>query len=238
MARHQLRVTYLERPYIIQTPGTRLTTGRVVRNVTLNLGGKNFPITPIVFPSQGIDVILGMSWMKRHGAIIDTTSRIIQLNFSIYGPMNIHLSHYEIPENTVYHLEGKLLKEIHVVCEYSDVFPEELPGMPPDRDVEFVIELQPGTAPISRRPYRMTQSELAELKLQLQDLLDKSFIRLSTSPWGCPALFVKKKDQGLRLCVDYRPLNAVTIKNKYPLPRIDLLFDQLAGAKVFSKIDL
>ena len=84
----------------------------------------------------------------------------------------------------------------------------------------------------------MTPSELAELKLQLQDLLDKGFIRPSTSPWGCPALFVKKKDQGLRLCVDYRPLNAVTIKNKYPLPRIDLLFDQLAGAKVFSKIDL
>ena len=110
--------------------------------------------------------------------------------------------------------------------------------MPPDRDVEFVIELQPGTAPISRRPYKMTQSELAELKLQLQDLLDKGFIRPSTSPWGCPALFVKKKDHGLRLCVDYRPLNAVTIKNKYPLPRIDLLFDQLARAKIFSKIDL
>ena len=135
-------------------------------------------------------------------------------------------------------MEGKHLEGIPVVCEYSDVFPEELPGMPPDRDVEFVIELQPGTAPISRRPYRMTLSELAELKLQLQDLLDKGFIRPSTSPWGCPALFVKKKDQGLRLCVDYRPLNAVTIKNKYPLPRIELLFDQLAGAKVFSKIDL
>ena len=86
---------------------------------------------------------------------------------------------------------------------YPDVFPEELPGMPPDRDVEFVIELQPSTAPISRRPYRMTPSELAELKIQLQELLDKGFIRPSTSPWGCPALFVKKKDHGLRLCVDY-----------------------------------
>ena len=84
----------------------------------------------------------------------------------------------------------------------------------------------------------MTLSELAELKVQLQELQDKGFIRPSTSPWGCPALFVKKKDHGLRLCVDYRPLNAATIKNKYPLPRIDLLFDQLAGAKVFSKIDL
>jgi hypothetical protein len=110
--------------------------------------------------------------------------------------------------------------------------------MPTDRDIEFIIELQPGTAPISKSPYRMPPNELAELKIQLQDLLDKGFIHPSASPWGCPALFVKKKDNSLRLCVDYRPLNAVTIKNKYPLPRIDILFDQLAGAKVFSKIDL
>jgi hypothetical protein len=130
------------------------------------------------------------------------------------------------------------LDEIPVVCEYPDVFPDELPGMPPDRDVEFVIELQPGTAPISKRPYRMPPKELAELKTQLQELLDKGYIRPSSSPWGCPALFVKKKDGSLRMCVDYRPLNAVTIKNKYPLPRIDVLFDQLAGAKVFSKINL
>jgi hypothetical protein len=130
------------------------------------------------------------------------------------------------------------LDEIPVVCEYPDVFPDELPGMPLDRDVEFVIELQPGTAPISKRPYRMPPKELAELKNQLQELLDKGYIRPSSSPWGCPALFVKKKDGSLRMCVDYRPLNAVTIKNKYPHPRIDVLFDQLAGAKVFSKIDL
>jgi hypothetical protein len=125
-----------------------------------------------------------------------------------------------------------------VDCEYPDVFPDELPGMPPDRDIEFAIELQPGTAPISKRPYRMPPAELAELKKQLQELLDKGFIRPSTSPWGCPALFVKKKDESLRLCVDYRPLNAVTIQNKYPLPRINVLFDQLVGARVFSKIDL
>jgi hypothetical protein len=100
---------------------------------------------------------------------------------------------------------------IPVVCEYPDVFPDELPGMPPDRDIEFAIELQPGTAPISKSPYRMPPAELAELKKQLQELLDKGFIRPSTSPWGCPALFVKKKDESLRLCVDYRPLNAVTI---------------------------
>jgi hypothetical protein len=130
------------------------------------------------------------------------------------------------------------LDEIPVVCEYLDVFPNEFPGMPPDWDVEFVIELQPGTAPIFKRPYRMPPKELAELKNQLQELLDKGYIRASSSPWGCPALFVMKKDGSLRLRVDYKPLNAVTIKNKYPLPRIDVLFDQLAGAKVFSKIDL
>jgi hypothetical protein len=104
--------------------------------------------------------------------------------------------------------------------------------------VEFVIELKPGMAPISRRSYRIAPNELAELKTQLQDLLEKGFIRPSSLPWGCPAIFVKKKDQTLRMCVDYRPLNEVTIKNKYPLPRIDILFDQLTVAQVFSKIDL
>ncbi|WVZ97699.1 hypothetical protein U9M48_043213, partial [Paspalum notatum var. saurae] len=119
------------------------------------------------------------------------------------------------------------------------VFPEELPGLPPDRDVEYRIELIPGTAPISKRPYRMAPDELKELKTQLQEQLDKGFIRPSSSPWGCPALFVEKKDQGgKRLCVDYRPLNVVMVKNKYPLPHIDILLDQLAGPRVFSKIDL
>jgi hypothetical protein len=130
------------------------------------------------------------------------------------------------------------ISDIPVVCEFSDVFPDDLPGLPPDRDVEFAIELIPGTAPISRRPCRMPPNKLAELKVQIQELLDKGLIRPSSSPWGCPALFVKKKDQSLRMCVDYRPFNAVTIKNKYPLPLIDILFDQLTLARVFSKIDL
>jgi hypothetical protein len=130
------------------------------------------------------------------------------------------------------------LKKVPVVCEYADAFPDELPGMPPDRDIEFAIELQPGTTPISKRPYKMPPVELVELKKQLQELLDKGFIRPSTPPWGYPSLFVKKKDESLRLCIDYRPLNAVIIKNKYHLPRIDVLFDQLVGAKVFSKIGL
>jgi hypothetical protein len=130
------------------------------------------------------------------------------------------------------------IQDIPVVCEFPDVFPEDLSGLPLERDVEFVIELKPNTTPISRRSNRMPPNELAELKIQLQDLLEKGFIRPSSSPWGCPAIFVKKKDQTLRMCVDDRPLNVLTIKNKYPLPRIDILFDQLTGARVFSKIDL
>ncbi|TYJ98631.1 Retrotransposon protein [Cucumis melo var. makuwa] len=125
-----------------------------------------------------------------------------------------------------------------VVRDYPDVFPEELPGLPPHREVEFAIELEPGTVPISRSPYRMAPAELKELKVQLQELLDKGFIRPSVSPWGAPVLFVKKKDGSMRLCIDYRELNKVTVKKRYPLPRIDDLFDQLQGATVFSKIDL
>ena len=138
----------------------------------------------------------------------------------------------------VFSMEAKSLEEVPVVNEYPDVFPEELPGMPPDRDIEFVIDLVPGTAPIAKRPYRMAATELAELKKQLEELQRIGFIRPSSSPWGAPVLFVKKKDGSMRLCVDYRALNEVTIKNKYPLPRIDDLFDQLKGAKYFSKIDL
>jgi hypothetical protein len=128
------------------------------------------------------------------------------------------------------------LTSIPVVYEFPDVFLDDLPRLPLDRDVEFTIELEPGTTPISRRPYRMAPKELAEMKKQLEELRYKGFIRPSSSPWGCSAIFVKKKDGTLRMCVDYRPLNVVTIKNKYHLPRIDALFDQLAGAKVFSKL--
>ena len=111
-----------------------------------------------------------------------------------------------------------------------DVFPDELPGLPPQRVVDFGIELHPGTLPISMIPHRITPVELQELIVQLQELLDKGFIRPSTSPWGAPVWFAKKKDKTLRLCIDYQQLNRVTIKNRYPLSRIDDLFDQLRGA--------
>ena len=130
------------------------------------------------------------------------------------------------------------LEDIPVVRDFPDVFPEELPGMPLDSCVEFIVDLIPGTTPISRRPYRMDPHELAELKTQLDASLTKGFIHPSSSPWGCPVLFVTKKDGTERMCVDYRPLNLATIKNKYPLPRINDLYDQLAGSSVFSKMDL
>ena len=117
-----------------------------------------------------------------------------------------------------------------VVCEYVDVFPNELPGLPPQRVLDFGIELHPGTSPISMTLQRMAPVELQELRVQLQELLDKGFIRPSASPWGAPILFSKKKDKTLRLCIDYRQLNKIMIKNRYPLLRIGDLFDQLRGA--------
>jgi hypothetical protein len=135
-------------------------------------------------------------------------------------------------------LDAASTMDIRTVSEYPDVFPEELPGMPPDHKIEFIIELVPSTAPIFKRPCRMAANQLAELKEQLQELLDKGYICPSASPCGAPVIFVLKKDGIQRMCVDYRSLNEVTIKNKYPLPGIDDLFDQLKGACVFSKIDL
>jgi hypothetical protein len=160
------------------------------------------------------------------------------LDSPVHGVTVLQLSLHPVTASSLHHLVAPSLEDIPVTHEYPDVFPDDLSGMLPDRDVEFTIELQPGTTPISRRPYNMTPKELAELKVQLNELRDKGFIHPSSSPWGCPPLFVKKKDQSLRLCIDYRPLNAITIKNKYPLPRIDIRFDHLAGAKVFSKVDL
>jgi len=182
-------------------------------------------------PGLVLDVIMGMNWMREWDAVIDTGKRMLSLrepqgssSFQVPLPRRLDFAGVSCAMHVV------PLPQIPVVCEFPDVFLEELPGLPPDREVEFAIELIPGTAPISRRSYQMPPNELAELKNQLKELLDKGFIRPSSSEWGCPVLFVKKKDQSLRMCVDYRPLNAVTIKNQYPLPRIDILFDQLSKA--------
>ncbi|GJU13508.1 putative reverse transcriptase domain-containing protein [Tanacetum coccineum] len=134
--------------------------------------------------------------------------------------------------------ERKRLEDVPIVQDFPEVFPEDLPGLPPTRQVEFQIDLVPGAAPVARAPYRLAPSEMKELSEQLKELSDKGFIRPSSSPWGAPVLFVKKKDGSFRMCIDYRELNKLTVKNRYPLPRIDDLFDQLQGSSVYSKIDL
>ena len=130
------------------------------------------------------------------------------------------------------------LEDIPVVKEFPDVFPEELPSVPPEREVDLSIDILSGTAPISKAPYHLAPTELKEFKTQLRELFDKGFVRPSVSPWGVLVLFVKKKDVTLRMCIDYRQINKVTVKNKYLLPRIEDFFDQLKGVSVFSKIDL
>ncbi|WVZ50490.1 hypothetical protein U9M48_001736 [Paspalum notatum var. saurae] len=238
--RHGIKMYKLKEDYHITAPGSPVATGLMARQLKIDISPESFVINPVVLPHQEIDVILGMNWMVENDAILHVGSREVQLKSKVTRKiLKVHLPEQKHLEATVNTSELQEIKKIPVVCDFPDVFSEELPGLPPDRDVGFKIDLVPGTAPVSRRPYRMAPDELKELKTQLQEQLDKGFIRPSSSPWGCPALFVEKKDQGgKRLCVDYRPLNAVTIKNKYPLPHIDILFDQLAGAKVFSKIDL
>jgi hypothetical protein len=140
--------------------------------------------------------------------------------------------------NVLSQVKGTSLHEIRIVQDYPDVFLEELPGIPPNRDIEFIIELLPGTPPISKRPNRMHMNELVELKKQIVELQAKGFIQPSSSLWGAPVLFVEKKNGTQRMCVDYRSLNEVTIKKKYPLPQIEDLFDQMKGSSIFSNIDL
>jgi hypothetical protein len=125
-----------------------------------------------------------------------------------------------------------------ILIEYKDVFLEDVPSLPLRRDIDFSIELAPGAVSMSRTPYRMSTPKLVELKLQLKEMMEKGYIHHNVSPWGSIALFVKNKDGTLRLCIDYRKLNKTTIKNKYPLPRINDLFDQLRDASILSKIDL
>ena len=167
-----------------------------------------------------------MNWLQVYGVVMNLKQRVVELRLSSSEDRMPILMPSDPALPVVAHVETPLdLASIPVVYEFSDIFSEDLSGLAPDRDVEFTIELEPSTSPILWCPYRMAPKELAEMKKQLEELLEKGFIRPSSSPWGCPAIFVKKKDGTLRICVDYCPLNVVTIKNKYPLPRIDTLFD-------------
>jgi hypothetical protein len=188
-------------------------------------------------------VILGMDWLSKHNRLIDYAKKVVRLTPRSgkeleYVAENLVTDKAASNRIVLNLLDAASTLDIRTVSEYPDDFPEELPGMPPNCEIEFVIELVPGIAPIFKRPYRMAANQLAKLKEQLQELLYEGYIHPSASPWGAPVIFVPKKDGTQRMCVDYRSLNEVTNKNKYPLPRIDDLFDQLKGACVFSKIDL
>ena len=240
VAQNALPMTLRSRPIVTSSPLGDLRCTHACKGVKIMIHGLPFLADLTVLKSDGIDVILGMDWLTAHKGVISCSPRLVTLEHPSGKKIEVEpLKYQDVPQVcNLSNLKEKTLFDVPVVCEYPDVFPEELPGMPPDRDIEFVIDLVPGTAPITKRPYRMSVEELAELKKQLKDLLDKEYIRPSASPWGSPVLFVKKKDGSTRLCIDYRSLNAVTVKNKYPLPRIDDLLDQLRKAKFFSKIDL
>jgi hypothetical protein len=236
--KHTISNYPLKRKLLIRSPGGELRTTRSCPQTKHEIRGISFLVELIILESSGIDVTLGIDYLTKCDGVISCAKRMVTL-ISLQGErIEVNVSMPTAVEAMVNQLEKNSLEHIRIVCEYPDVFPEELPGMPPDRDIEFSIELLPGTAPILKRPYKMDVKDLTELKKQIEELLEKGFIRPSSSPWGAPVLFVKKKDDSRRMCVDYRNLNEVTIKNKYSLPRIEYLFDQMRGAKVFSKIDL
>ncbi|KAL0537620.1 hypothetical protein IC582_026603 [Cucumis melo] len=245
----------------VSTPsGECMLSKEKMKACQIEIAGHVIEVTLLVLDMLDFDVILGMDWLAANHASIDCSRKEVTFNppsmasFKFKGGGSRSLPQvisairankllsqgtWGILASVVDTREVDVsLSSEPVVRDYPDVFPEELPGLPPHREVEFAIELEPGTVPISRAPYRMAPAELKELKVQLQELLDKGFIRPSVSPWGAPVLFVKKKDGSMRVCTDYRELNKVTVKNRYPLPRIDDLFDQLQGATVFSEIDL
>ena len=237
---HNLDRTPLAKPIKVDSPGGPIIVEHVCHNHPICIEGITFNASLFVIGLRGLDVILGMDWLASHGARMDCAEKSISLRSPENKRITFNSRRTRAKSNqaSVATLDKKEAKDVPVVQEFLDVFPEELPGMPPDREIEFTIDIIPGTAPISKRAYRMSAEELKELRKQLDELEEKGFIRPSVSPWAAPVLFVKKKDGSMRLCVDYRALNEATIKNKYPLPRIDDLFDQLKGATVFSKIDL
>ncbi|GJU92128.1 putative reverse transcriptase domain-containing protein [Tanacetum coccineum] len=217
------------------------------------------PNSNVVTELGSFDVIIGMDWLSKYHAVIDCAEKIIRIPWGnetliIHGDGSnqgngTRLNIISCTKTHKYLLKGhhvflasftakgtedisgeKRLEDVPIVQDFPEVFPEELPGLPPTRQVEFQIDLMPGAAPVARAPYRLAPSEMKELSEQLQELSDKGFIRPSSSPWGAPVLFVKKKDGSFRMCIDYRELNKLTVKNRYPLPRIDDLFDQLQGS--------
>jgi hypothetical protein len=241
--KQNLPLALLRCQMIVSCLGGDMPARPLCPKVNLKIWGVDFFANLIVLESKDIDVILGMDWLSKYKVLIDCAKKSVKLT----TPEGKEMEFVAEPVDTakgvanrekLNQLDASQGSEVPVVNEFPDVFLKELLGMPPDRDIRFVIELKPGTAPIYKIPYRMATLELAELKEHIKEFVEKGFIHPRSSPWGAPIIFVPKKDGTQRLCVDYRALNEVTVKNKYPLPWIDDLFDQLHGACVFSKIDL
>ncbi|KAI3676199.1 hypothetical protein L1987_85800 [Smallanthus sonchifolius] len=253
--------TLLEPNITITTPmGNSIMISQIYKDCPIQIESLIRKADLLPMQMGDFDIILRMDWLSRHNVTIECQTRHVLFGNPQSPELVYHATQPQKPLKIIFALKAQKclshgcagflasIKSISseeptvadhpVVREYPDVFPNELPGLPPDREVEFTIDLIPGAEPISKAPYRMAPLELKELKEQLQELLNLGFIRPSVSPWGAPVLFVKKKDGTMRLCIDYRELNKITIRNRYPLPRIDDLFDQLHGAKFFSKIDL
>ncbi|KAJ0755697.1 putative nucleotidyltransferase, Ribonuclease H [Helianthus annuus] len=253
--------TPLDTKHVVELAnGKSVEAAHVVKGCSIVLAGQTFTIDLIPIVLGSFDVVIGMDWLSQHHAEILCKEKVIRIPRSSQEPLEVQGDKSGAVVGIISYLKAqkclrkghtailalvtdasakeKKLEDIPVVRDFPQVFPEDLPGLPPHRQVEFQIELAPGAAPIARAPYRLAPTELEELSKQLQELLEKGFIRPSSSPWGAPVLFVKKKDGTFRMCIDYRELNKVTVKNRYPLPRIDDLFDQLQGSCYYSKIDL
>jgi hypothetical protein len=242
--------------------GTKRKVVDFISDFEFILDGQNIRTNLNILPLGSYDMIIGMDCLEQNKAVLDYYTKIlsykddfgtVRIAQGIPKPVSVRqvsamqlkkcirkgCQVYAIQVMNLLEKEVKpKLEDFAFLHEFRDMFVDEIPELPPRREIYFSIDLLPRSAPISKALYRMSLPELTELKIQLQELLDKEYIRLSVSPWGAPVLFVKKKDGTLRLCIDYRQLKKMTIKNKYPLPRINDLFDQVGGAKIFSKLDL
>ncbi|GKB42243.1 putative reverse transcriptase domain-containing protein [Tanacetum coccineum] len=220
--------------------GQLVEIDKVIKGCKLEIEGHVFDIDLIPFGHGSFDVIIGMDWLSNYKAEIICHEKVVRIPLPDGKVLRVL---GERPKEKARFLMGakagdKKQEEIVVVRDFPEVFLDDLSGLPPIQEIEFRIELIPGATPVAKSPYRLAPSELEELSGQLKELQDKGFIRPSSSPWGAPVLFVKKKDGSFRMCIDYRELNKLTVKNRYPLPKIDDLFDQLQGLQFFSKIDL
>jgi hypothetical protein len=230
--KYNLPISPLKCQMIVSSSGGDMSARQLCLKENLNIRGLDFITNLIILESKGIDVILGMDWLSKHNVLIDSAKMFVKLT-AMDGK---ELEYVAEPVVTtkgatnrvkLNYLDTSQGPEVPVVNEFPDVCPEELSSVPPDQDNEFVIDLVPGTVPMYKRPYRMVAKQLVELKDQLKELLEKGYICPNSSPWGAPVIFVPKKDGTQRMCMDYRALNEVAIENKYLLPRIGGIFDQL-----------